>query len=76
MACGDERAGTGDPPPAPQGDLAHVLRLAVPLDEAFLLLARYQEERTRNAAALLERETWTLTTLLARSEPPGTNPRS
>jgi hypothetical protein len=55
--------------PAPPTDLDRVAGGLVPLDEAFLTLARYQEEHARAAAALRESETWALTALLARSAP-------
>lgn len=57
-----------DRPPPPE-ELVRVARLAIPLDEAFLTLARYQDEQSRMAADLLERETWALTALLERSAP-------
>ncbi len=39
------------------------------LDQAFHTFAYYQEEQARAEADLLERETWTLTTILNASEP-------
>jgi hypothetical protein len=61
-----DRALGGDAPPIA---LERMVRRPVPLDEAFLAFARFQEEQARLAAELLERERWALTLLLARSAP-------
>src|SRR5579875_2420031 len=61
--------------PAPEA-LRSVAEGLVTLPEAFLTLARSQEELTRAAADLQEREVWALTVLLGASEPiwPYVNP--
>ncbi|MGH2346361.1 MAG: hypothetical protein ACRDG4_14135 [Chloroflexota bacterium] len=50
-------------------DLRQVASGEAVLADAFLALARYQDEQARTAADLLERETWALTRILAASAP-------
>ncbi|HXT35905.1 MAG TPA: hypothetical protein VN837_10040, partial [Chloroflexota bacterium] len=52
-----------------RSDLRGVVFADVPLTTAFTTLTRYQEEQTRRAADLLERETWTVATILVVSAP-------
>lgn len=55
--------------PSGPGALKRLAGGALPLDEAFLTLARYGEEQARSAADVQARECWAVTAVLARSVP-------